>query len=56
MSGALELHTWRAPIAFSRSSCSCVRTMFTRPMLSAMQIRLSIWPRLEAAAVCTSAV
>ena len=33
-----------------------LRTMLTRPMPSLMQILLSIWPRLEAAAVCTSAL
>src|SRR5260370_33047521 len=30
--------------------------MLTRPMPSSRQILFSIWPRLEAAAVCTSAV
>ena len=38
------------------SACSWLRTMFTSPMPSLMQILSSIWPRLEAAAVCTRAV
>lgn len=27
--GSLELHTWTAPMARSRSTCSAFRTMFT---------------------------
>ena len=37
-------------------ACSARRTMLTRPMPSAAQIRTSICPRLEAAAVWTSAL
>src|SRR5262245_25104810 len=54
--GELELHTWVAPIFFKRSTCSSLRTMFTRATRSLMQILLSICPRLDAAAVCTSAL
>ena len=54
--GALESHTWVAPICLSTSACAGLRTMFTRPTLSLRQILLSICPRLEAAAVCTSAL
>ncbi len=45
-----------APILRRISACSALRTMLTRPMPSLRQILLSIWPRLEAAAVCTSAL
>ncbi len=48
--------TWVAPIERRRSSCSCLRTMLTSWMPSAMQILLSIWPRFDAAAVWTRAV
>ena len=51
-----ELQTCTAPRARSASSCACDRTMFTKPTPSARQILLSIWPRLDAAAVWTSAV
>ena len=54
--GALELQTWLAPIPLSRAACSALRTMFTSGTLSLRQILLSICPRLEAAAVCTSAL
>ena len=54
--GELELHTYLAPRLRSRSSWSCLRTMLTRAMPSFWQILLSIWPRLEAAAVCTRAL
>src|SRR5262245_57286981 len=52
---ALELHTWAAPMLFKRSACSGLRTMFTSATRSLRQILLSICPRLDAAAVCTSA-
>ena len=48
--------TYVAPALLSSSFWSCERTMLTRPMPSFWQMRLSIWPRLEAAAVCTSAL
>ena len=54
--GAVESTTYLAPILCRMSACSLLRTMLTRPMPSLMQILLSIWPRLEAAAVCTSAL
>ena len=40
----------------SNSACSSFLTIFTSSTPSAIQIRLSIWPRLDAAAVWTSAV
>ena len=40
----------------SSVACSALRTMFTRGMPSSRQILFSIWPRLEAAAVWTSAL
>ena len=46
---------WRRCRAGSLA-CSALRTMLTRPMPSLRQILLSIWPRFEAAAVCTSAL
>src|ERR1051326_1287904 len=52
---ALEFTTCLAPIALRRSACSCLRTMFTRPMPSWRQSLFSICPRFDAAAVCTSA-
>ncbi len=45
-----------APISRRIFSCSALRTMLTSSMPSFRQILFSIWPRLEAAAVCTSAV
>ena len=54
--GALASQTSVAPIARSSAACSGLRTMLTSFTPSAMQMRLSIWPRLEAAAVCTSAL
>ncbi len=51
-----ERHTWMAPAFLNRSSCSCLRTMFTRAMPSARHKRFSICPRLDAAAVCTNAL
>ena len=52
----VELQTWTAPAARSIASWSGFRTMFTSGICCSMQSRLSIWPRLEAAAVCTSAL
>ena len=43
-------------MSFSSFTCASLRTMLTSGMPSLMQILLSIWPRLEAAAVCTSAL
>ena len=40
----------------SSLACSALRTMFTRPIPSSWQILFSIWPRFDAAAVCTSAL
>ena len=54
--GDVALHTCVAPAARSSASCSGLRTMLTRSTRSLMQMRLSIWPRLDAAAVCTSAL
>ena len=45
-----------APCSRSSASCSGLRTMLTRPMPSSRQIRFSIWPRFDAAAVWTSAL
>ena len=53
--GELESQTCSAPAERSSAACSGVRTMLTSGMPSAMHSRLSIWPRFEAAAVCTSA-
>ena len=44
------------PIDFSSSTCSGLRTTLTRSMSSSRQIFCSIWPRFEAAAVCTKAL
>src|SRR5450830_1482892 len=53
---ALLSHTCRAPCPRNSAAWAGERTMLTRPMPSCRQMRLSIWPRLEAAAVCTRAV
>ena len=53
---ALESTTCLAPIPRSSAACSGRRTTFTRSTPSARQIFCSICPRLEAAAVCTSAL
>ena len=53
--GDAVLTTCRAPCARNSASCSGLRTTLTRPMPSARQRRLSICPRFDAAAVCTSA-
>src|SRR5579863_3350044 len=54
--GEVESTTCFAPILRKISACSRLRTMLTRATPSLRQILLSIWPRLEAAAVCTSAL
>ena len=46
----------RRPLPRSSSTCCSERTMLTSGMPSARHSRLSIWPRFEAAAVCTRAV
>jgi len=48
-----ELHTWTAPSERSNSSCSGLRTTLTSGTPSLMQSLTSIWPRFDAAAVCT---
>ena len=52
----LASHTCAAPWLRSSAACSGLRTMFTSAMPSFRQMRLSIWPRFDAAAVCTSAL
>ena len=52
----LESTMCSAPIARKMSACSGRRTMLTSGTPSSMQMRFSIWPRLEAAAVWTSEV
>src|SRR6516225_4294874 len=54
--GDVESTTCFAPILRRMSACSLLRTMLTSPMPSLMQILFSICPRLDAAAVCTSAL
>ena len=54
-SGELASHTCTAPIARKSAACSGLRTMLTNGTPSCWQMRLSICPRLDAAAVCTSA-
>src|SRR5438128_5315562 len=51
----LEFTLCLAPMAFRTSTCSRLRTMFSSPMPSLMQILFSICPKFEAAAVCTRA-
>src|SRR5215475_11268024 len=51
-----ESTTCFAPMPYNSLACSALRTMFTRPMPSSWQILFSIWPRFDAAAVCTSAL
>ena len=53
---AVESTTCLAPMSLRSLACSALRTMLTRPMPSSRQILFSIWPRLEAAAVWTSAL
>src|ERR1700722_6039767 len=54
--GAVESQICFAPILRRMSACCGLRTILPRPMPSVRQILLSIWPRLDAAAVCTSAL
>ena len=54
--GALLSQTCVAPISRSSAACAGPRTMLTRATPSIKQMRLSICPRLDAAAVCTSAL
>ena len=54
--GSLELQTWVAPIPSSNSTCSAFRTMLISGTSSSRQTRSNIWPRFDAAAVCTNAV
>ena len=54
--GAVESTMCLAPSLRSISACWELRTILTRSTPSLRQILLSIWPRLEAAAVCTSAL
>src|ERR1700758_3663769 len=51
--GDAELQTWAAPSDLSSSSCSGLRTILTSGIPSYWQSLTSIWPRLDAAAVCT---
>ena len=48
-----ELQTWIAPNDLSSSSCSGLRTILTSGIPSSWQSFTSIWPRFDAAAVCT---
>ena len=50
------MHTCLAPCSRSSAACSGLRTIFTSAMPSFRQMRLSICPRFDAAAVCTSAL
>src|SRR5437899_5392400 len=54
--GEVESTTYFAPIVRRISACPWLRTILTRPIPSLRQILLSICPRLDAAAVCTSAL
>ena len=54
--GVVLSSTWVAPSPRSSATCSALRTMLTSGTRSSMQIRTSIWPRFDAAAVWTSAV
>src|SRR5436305_13992423 len=54
--GEVESTTYFAPIVRRISACSWLRTILTSPIPSLRQILLSICPRLDAAAVCTSAL
>src|SRR6201997_2693451 len=51
--GDAELRTCVAPIDLSSTSCSGLRTILTSGIPSFWQSLTSIWPRLDAAAVCT---
>ena len=54
--GAALSTTCFAPASRNSCACSGLRTMLTSGTPSAMQMRFSICPRLDAAAVCTSAL
>ena len=54
--GAVESHDVLGADVAQDLACSALRTMLTSSTPSLRQILFSIWPRLEAAAVCTSAV
>lgn len=54
--GSLESQTCPAPCSRNSAACFGRRTTLTSGTPSARQIRLSICPRLDAAAVCTSPV
>src|SRR5579872_1507390 len=54
--GLEESQTYLAPMPRSSASCSALRTMLTSSTPSALHSLTSIWPRFEAAAVCTSAL
>src|SRR6202035_2303269 len=54
--GAVDSQICLAPILRRMSACCGLRTILTRPMPSLRHILLSIWPRLDAAAVCTRAL
>ena len=54
--GDVEFSACWAPMPFSNSTCSSFRTILTSGTLSFRQIFTNIWPRFEAAAVCTRAV
>src|SRR6516165_5933230 len=51
--GEAELRTYVAPSDLSNFSCSGLRTILTSGIPSSWQSLTSIWPRLDAAAVCT---
>src|SRR6201998_2900172 len=51
--GDAELQTWDAPRDLSSASCSGFRTILTSGIPSFWQSLTSIWPRFDAAAVCT---
>ena len=53
---AVEFTMYLAPRLRRILSCPGLRTILTRSIPSAMHTRFSICPRLEAAAVCTSAL
>src|SRR6056300_1433333 len=55
-SSSAELQICLAPTDFKISTCCCERTILTNSTPSLAQCLTNICPRLEAAAVCTSAV
>ena len=50
------MHIYSAPRFFNNSTCSDFLTILTNGIPSSLQIFTSIWPRFDAAAVCTRAV